>query len=69
MGLAILILGLAIFVIPHVFVTRRDARAAMIARIGEGAYKGLFSLASIAGVMRSTSGMSLASFVVPGGAS
>jgi uncharacterized membrane protein len=51
MGLAILILGLAIFVIPHVFVTRRDARAAMIARIGEGAYKGLFSLASIAGVI------------------
>jgi uncharacterized membrane protein len=51
MGLAILILGLAVFVLPHVFVTRREARAAVIARIGEGPYKGLFSLASIVGVI------------------
>jgi uncharacterized membrane protein len=51
MGLAILILGLAIFVIPHVFVTRRDARAAVIARYGETTYKGLFALASIVGVV------------------
>jgi uncharacterized membrane protein len=51
MGLAILILGLAIFVIPHVFVTRREARAAAIARFGEGTYKVLFSLVSIIGVV------------------
>jgi uncharacterized membrane protein len=51
MGLAILILGLAIFVIPHVFVTRREARAAAIARFGEGTYKILFSILAIAGVV------------------
>jgi uncharacterized membrane protein len=51
MGLAILILGLIVFVAPHVFVTRREARAALIARIGEGPYKGLFSLVSIVGLV------------------
>ena len=51
MGLAIMILGLAVFIAPHVFVTRREARAGLIARIGEGGYKGLFSLVSIVGVI------------------
>jgi uncharacterized membrane protein len=51
MGLAILILGLVVFVAPHVFVTRRDARAAAIARLGEGTYKALFSVVSIVGVI------------------
>jgi uncharacterized membrane protein len=51
MGLGIMILGLAAFVVPHVFVTRRDARDAAIARFGEGAYKALFSLISIVGVI------------------
>jgi uncharacterized membrane protein len=51
MGLAILILGLAIFVIPHVFVTRREARAAAIAGYGEGPYKIVFSLLAIVGVV------------------
>ena len=51
MGLAIMIFGLAVFVAPHVFVTRRDARAAAIAAVGEGPYKGLFSLVSIIGVV------------------
>jgi uncharacterized membrane protein len=51
MGLAILVLGLAIFVIPHVFVTRREARAAAVARFGEGPYKAVFSLLSIVGVV------------------
>jgi uncharacterized membrane protein len=51
MGLAVMILGLAAFIAPHVFVTRREARAAMIARIGEAAYKGLFSLLAIVGVI------------------
>jgi uncharacterized membrane protein len=51
MGLAILILGLILFVAPHVLVTRRDARASAIARLGEAAYKGLFALASIVGVI------------------
>ena len=51
MGLAIMILGLAAFIVPHVFVTRREARAAVIARFGEAAYKGLFALVSIVGVI------------------
>jgi uncharacterized membrane protein len=51
MGLAIMILGLAVFIVPHVFVTRREARAAVIARIGEAGYKGLFSLVSIVGII------------------
>jgi uncharacterized membrane protein len=46
-----MILGLAVFVAPHVFVTRRDARASAIAAVGEGPYKGLFSLVSIIGVV------------------
>lgn len=44
LGLSILIVGLALFIGAHVFVTRREARAAVIARIGNAAYKGLFSL-------------------------
>jgi uncharacterized membrane protein len=51
MGLAVMIAGLVLFVGPHVFVTRRDARAALIARIGEGPYKGLFTVVSILGVV------------------
>jgi uncharacterized membrane protein len=51
MGLAILILGLIVFIAPHVFVTRREARAAAVARLGEWPYKGLFSLISIIGVI------------------
>jgi hypothetical protein len=39
MGLTILIIGLAAFIGGHVFVTLRGARAAAIARMGEGAYK------------------------------
>src|SRR3954454_24268176 len=51
MGLAIMILGLAVFIGAHAFVTRRDDRAALIARVGEGPYKGLFSLVSIVSVV------------------
>jgi uncharacterized membrane protein len=51
MGLAILVLGLAVFIGAHVFVTRREARAAAIARLGEGPYKGLFSLVSLIGII------------------
>jgi uncharacterized membrane protein len=51
MGLAVLIIGLAVFIGGHAFVTRRDARAALIARIGEWPYKGLFSLVSLLGLV------------------
>ena len=50
MGLATLILGLAVFIGAHVFITYRDHRAALVARIGEWPYKALFSLVSIIGV-------------------
>jgi uncharacterized membrane protein len=49
MGLAIMILGLAVFLGGHVFITMRPERTKLIARLGEGAYKGLFSLFSIIG--------------------
>ena len=51
MGLAIMILGLALFIGAHVFVTMRGQRAAMIERIGEGPYKVLISLVSLAGII------------------
>jgi uncharacterized membrane protein len=51
MGLAIMILGLAVFLGSHVFVTMRPERAKLITRLGEGAYKGLFSLVSIIGII------------------
>jgi uncharacterized membrane protein len=51
MGLALEILGLVLFLGLHVFVSMRNARAALIAAIGAGPYKGLFSLVSIVGVL------------------
>ncbi|TMJ02199.1 MAG: NnrU family protein [Alphaproteobacteria bacterium] len=51
MGLAILILGLVVFIGTHLITTRRGTRAALIGRFGEGAYKGLYSAASILGVV------------------
>jgi uncharacterized membrane protein len=51
MGLAIMILGLAVFLGGHAFVSMRPQRAALIARLGEGPYKGLFSLASFIGIL------------------
>src|SRR5271163_2104361 len=51
MGLAIEILGLVIFLGAHVFVTRRNERASLVARIGEWPYRGLFSVVSIVGIV------------------
>jgi uncharacterized membrane protein len=51
MGLTLEILGLVIFLGTHVFVTMRDHRAALVARIGELPYRGLFSLVSIVGIV------------------
>jgi uncharacterized membrane protein len=50
MGLAVEILGLVIFLSAHVFVTRRNERAALVAKIGEWPYRGLFSLVAIIGI-------------------
>jgi uncharacterized membrane protein len=51
MGLALEILGLVVFLGMHVFVTMRDRRAVVVARIGEWPYRGLFSLVSIVGIV------------------
>ncbi|HUI94341.1 MAG TPA: NnrU family protein [Xanthobacteraceae bacterium] len=51
MGLAVLVIGLIVFIGAHVFVTQRKARAALIARIGAWPYRGLFSLVAIAGIV------------------
>jgi uncharacterized membrane protein len=47
MGLAVLIVGLAIFLANHLFVTRREARAAAIARLGKPVYFALFGIVSL----------------------
>jgi uncharacterized membrane protein len=51
MGLIILILGLLIFIGPHIFVAMREQRAAVIARVGEGPYKLLISVLSVIGII------------------
>jgi uncharacterized membrane protein len=51
MGLSIMILGLAVFIGVHVFTTLRTQRAAVVARLGEGPYKGLYSLVSLIGIL------------------
>jgi uncharacterized membrane protein len=50
MGLTILILGLALFLGVHLLTMMRPQRAALIARIGENGYKGLYSLVSAVGL-------------------
>jgi uncharacterized membrane protein len=50
MGLAIMILGLAIFLGVHLLTTMRAQRAALIGRLGENGYKGLYSLVSAVGL-------------------
>jgi uncharacterized membrane protein len=50
MGLSIMIIGLVLFLGGHAFVPVRKARAALIGRIGEGPYKGLFALVSLVGL-------------------
>lgn len=50
MGLLVMILGLVLFFAAHVFTTKREARAQAIARLGEGTYKILYSVVSLAGL-------------------
>jgi uncharacterized membrane protein len=48
--MTILILGLVLFLGIHIFTTLRGPRAALIGRIGEGPYKGLYSLVAAVGL-------------------
>ncbi|MCP3469443.1 NnrU family protein [Bradyrhizobium sp. CCGUVB1N3] len=50
MGLLVMILGLALFFAAHTFTTKREARAQAIARLGEGTYKILYAVVSLAGL-------------------
>ncbi len=50
MGLTIMILGLVLFLGAHTLTTRRAARASLIAWMGEGGYKIVYSLVSVAGI-------------------
>ena len=49
--MALLILGLIFFLGIHTFTTLREPRAALIGRLGEGPYKGLYSVVSAAGLV------------------
>jgi uncharacterized membrane protein len=49
--MAILVLGLVLFIAAHVFVTLRGPRAAVIARIGVWPYKGVMALVSAVGII------------------
>nr|WP_249797386.1 MULTISPECIES: NnrU family protein [unclassified Bradyrhizobium] len=45
-----MMLGLVLFFAAHIFTTKRKARAEAIARLGEGTYKIVYSLVSLAGL-------------------
>jgi uncharacterized membrane protein len=45
-----MILGLVLFFATHIFTTKRKARAEAVARLGEGSYKIVYSLLSLAGL-------------------
>ncbi len=47
MGLLVMILGLVLFLGVHVLTTRRGLRARLIASMGEGGYKGGYSLVAL----------------------
>ena len=47
----LMLLGLVVFIGGHAFTTMRARRAAVIAKIGEVPYKGLYSLVSLLGVV------------------
>lgn len=51
MGLALLIAGLILFLGVHVLTSRRELRARLIGAMGEGPYKIVYSLVSIAGIV------------------
>lgn len=51
MGLVLLIAGLAVFVGIHCVVMNRPLRASLVARLGEGGYKMLFSVVAVIGIV------------------
>ena len=51
MGLLVMILGLVLFFGVHLITTRRELRARFVAAMGEGAYKAVYGLISLAGLV------------------
>lgn len=49
--MAILLIGLVVFLGIHTLATMRQTRAGLIERFGEGGYKGVFSLVALAGLV------------------
>jgi uncharacterized membrane protein len=50
LGLSAMILGLVLFLGVHLLTTQRDLRGRFVTSLGEGGYKGLYSLVSLAGI-------------------
>jgi uncharacterized membrane protein len=59
MGLLVLIVGLVLFLGPHVFVTMRAERESAVKRLGMGPYKGLFAIVTIIGLYLTGEGFGL----------
>lgn len=59
MGFALLILGLVLFLGVHVLTARRELRASLVARLGEGGYKAIYSVIAILGIALAAKGFSL----------
>jgi uncharacterized membrane protein len=51
MGLAAMILGLALFLGIHLLPARRELRSRIVSAMGEGSYKLVYSLASVFGIV------------------
>jgi uncharacterized membrane protein len=51
MGLAILVLGLIVFLAPHTFTAFRAARQQVVDRIGSSPYKAIYSVISLIGLV------------------
>lgn len=49
--MALLVLGLVLFLGIHLLTAAREARAAVMGRLGEGPYKGLYSLVAAVGLV------------------
>jgi uncharacterized membrane protein len=50
MGLLIMVVGLVLFLGAHVFTTQRAARASVVAAMGEGTYKIIYTVVALAGL-------------------
>jgi uncharacterized membrane protein len=59
MGFILLILGLVLFLGVHVLTTRRESRARLIERLGEGLYKTLYAVVALLGLALIAKGFSL----------